>query len=68
MHTYFTFGWALLSEDQRGALCYDATDYTEFDWHAYMRRYNGDPLEPPPWAIEMADNEIDDVTRVGAVA
>jgi len=57
MHLYFTFGWSLLTEDQQKELCEDALDYTDFDWHSRMKKYVGEEISPPQWAIDYADNE-----------
>lgn len=58
MHIYFTFGWPLLEDVERKALCQDALDYTEFDWHTHMREYIGAQPSPlPNWAIQMADQD-----------
>lgn len=57
MRLYFTFGWSLLDDAEREQLCKDATRYDDqFDRYANYREWMGqEPLEPPQWALEMAD-------------
>lgn len=66
MHIYFTFGWSLLDERQQKKLCYDASDYTEFDWHVRLREFNGlQPLDPPSWAVAIADSQTTNASKTG---
>lgn len=56
MYIYLTYGWTLLDSEQQHSLLQDTADYSVFDWHARVRLHNGESLEPPDWAIEMADS------------